>query len=59
MTFIGVIRLMRLENERLMKLGHRHMNEAEMRFILGGIGGSHYLTAFDEVKKQIQGDPHA
>ena len=52
-TFSEVIRLMRIENDRLMKLGYRHMNEAEMRWILGGIG-NHYLSAFDATVNEIR-----
>lgn len=52
-SFFEVIRLMRLENERLMKLGYRHMNEAEMRWILGGIDWR-YEAAFNEVVKEIR-----
>lgn len=49
--FLEVIRLMRLENERLMQAGHPHMNEAEMRWILSGIG---YGKQFDELVKEIK-----
>jgi len=49
--FLDVIRLMRLENDRLMRLGYPHMNEAEMRWILGGIG---YEKQFDELVKEIK-----
>ena len=52
-TFSEVIRLMMAENERLMKLGYRHMNEAEMRWILGGIARQ-YEAAFDQVCKEIR-----
>lgn len=52
--FFEVIRLMRIENERLIKLGYRHMNEAEMRWILGGID-RRYEEMFDQVCKEIRG----
>jgi len=39
MNIFPLLRLMRIENERLMKLGHAHMNEDEMRFIISGVYG--------------------
>lgn len=49
--FFEVVRLLRIENDRLMQLGYKHMNEDEIRCILSGID---YGKQFDELVKEIK-----
>lgn len=50
-----VLRLLRLENERLMKLGYRHMNVDEMGFIISGVLGPKGREIFDAEVARIAG----
>jgi len=49
-----IVRLLRLENERLMRRGHPHMNVDEMRFIVSGILGHKGRELFDEEVERIE-----
>ena len=49
-----IVRLTRLENERLMRRGHPHMNVDEMRFVISGVLGPKGRELFDEEVKRIQ-----
>ena len=49
-----IVRLLRLENERLMKLGYRHTNVDEMRFVISGVLGPKGLELFDEEVEMIK-----
>lgn len=48
-----VVRLLRLENERLMKRGESHMTVEEMRFVISAVLGPKGRELFDEEVKQI------
>lgn len=49
-----VLRLLRLENERLMKLGCRHTNLDEMRFVISGILGHKGRELFDAEVEHVK-----
>jgi len=49
-----IVRLTRLENERLMRRGHPHINVDEMRFVISGILGSKGRELFDEEVERIK-----
>lgn len=49
-----IIRLLRLENERLMKRGHRHMNVDEMRFVISGVLGPKGRELFEDEVRSIE-----
>jgi len=53
-TIYSLLRLMRLENERLMKCGFEHMNEAEIRFILSGVYGASAQKDLDQIIEEIK-----
>lgn len=48
-----VVRLLRKENERLMKRGAKHMTVDEMRFVISGILGPKGRALFDDEVAQI------
>lgn len=48
------IRLLREENERLMKLGHPHMNVDEMRFVISAVLGPRGRALFDAEVADIE-----
>ena len=49
---------LRLENERLMKRGHPHMNVDEMRFVISGVLGPKGGELFDAEVAQIEKGMH-
>lgn len=54
-----IVRLTRLENERLMRRGHPHMNVDEIRFVISGILGPKGRELFDEEVERIKNASHA
>lgn len=50
-----VLRLLRLENERLMKHGAKHMSVDEMQFVISGILGRKGRELFDAEVERIKG----
>ena len=53
-----VVRLLRKENERLMKRGHRHMNVDEMGFVISGVLGPKGRELFESEVAQIKEGKH-
>lgn len=49
-----IVRLLRLENERLMKRGHPHMNVDEMRFVISGVLGPKGRELFEDEVRRIE-----
>lgn len=49
-----LVHKLRLENERLMKRGHPHMNVDEMRFVISGVLGHKGRELFDVEVEQIE-----
>lgn len=47
-----VLRMLRIENERLMACGYGHMSVSEIRFVLGGID-PRYRAQFDALAREI------
>lgn len=46
---MNIVTLMMRENERITKMGGKHMTIPEMRFIVGGVGGPKALEGFDRL----------